>query len=39
MTLLKLTNISKQGLGEFKLEAITFTQRRGEKIAIAGETG
>ena len=39
MTLLQLANISKQGLGEFKLNAITFKQREGEKIAIAGETG
>jgi ABC-type Fe3+/spermidine/putrescine transport system ATPase subunit len=39
MTLLRLSDISRHGLGEFRLQAITFTQRKGEKIAIAGETG
>jgi ABC-type Fe3+/spermidine/putrescine transport system ATPase subunit len=39
MTLLRLSNISKQGLGDFKLQEITFEQRKGQKIAIAGETG
>jgi iron(III) transport system ATP-binding protein len=39
MTLLRLSNISKQGLGEFKLHGITFAQRKNQKIAIAGETG
>ena len=39
MTLLRLTNISKEGLGEFRLQAITFTQQKGQKIAISGETG
>lgn len=39
MTLLRLLNISKQGLGDFKLQGITFEQRKGQKIAIAGETG
>lgn len=39
MTFLRLSNISRQGLGEFKLDDITFTQRKNQKIAIAGETG
>jgi iron(III) transport system ATP-binding protein len=39
MTFLRLSNISKQGLGDFKLQEITFEQRKGQKIAIAGETG
>jgi iron(III) transport system ATP-binding protein len=39
MTLLTVSNISKQGLGDFKLEDISFTQGDNEKIAIAGETG
>lgn len=39
MVLLTVSNISKQGLGEFKLQDITFSQRKNQKIAIAGETG
>lgn len=39
MTFLRLSNISKQGLGDFRLQKITLSQRRNEKIAIAGETG
>jgi len=39
MTLLRLSNISNQGLAEFKLQDITFAQRKNQKIAIAGETG
>ncbi|WP_276372316.1 ABC transporter ATP-binding protein [Chryseolinea sp. H1M3-3] len=39
MGFLSVFNISKQGLGNFKLEDITFTQSKNQKIAIAGETG
>lgn len=39
MTLLRLSGVSKSGSGEFRLNAITFSQRKGQKIAIAGETG
>jgi iron(III) transport system ATP-binding protein len=39
MPFLIVSNISKQGLGDFKLEDITFAQRKNQKIAIAGETG
>lgn len=39
MTLLKVTGISKAGEGDFALSGISFSQRRLEKIAIAGETG
>ena len=39
MPFLIVSNISKQGLGDFKLENITFAQRKNQKIAIAGETG
>ncbi len=39
MTLLTVSRISKQGLGDFRLEEITFSQRKHQKIAVAGETG
>jgi ABC-type Fe3+/spermidine/putrescine transport system ATPase subunit len=39
MTLLTVSNIAKQGLGEFRLHSITFSQRKNQKLAIAGETG
>jgi ABC-type sulfate/molybdate transport systems ATPase subunit len=39
MPFLQLTNISKKGEGDFTLSAITFSQARLEKVAIAGETG
>jgi iron(III) transport system ATP-binding protein len=39
MALLTVSNISKQGLGDFKLQDITFSQRKNQKISIAGETG
>jgi len=39
MTLLTVSKISKQGLGDFRLEDITFSQRKHQKIAVAGETG
>lgn len=39
MTFLRVSNISKQGLGDFKLQDITFSQRKNQKLAIAGETG
>lgn len=39
MPLLKATNVSKKGPGDFLLGNINFTQGKLEKIAIAGETG
>jgi ABC-type sulfate/molybdate transport systems ATPase subunit len=39
MTLLTVSDISKTGLGNFKLQGITFSQRKNQKIALAGETG
>jgi ABC-type Fe3+/spermidine/putrescine transport system ATPase subunit len=39
MTFLTVSNISRYGLGNFKLQDINFSQRRNQKIAIAGETG
>jgi ABC-type Fe3+/spermidine/putrescine transport system ATPase subunit len=39
MTLLTVSHVSKEGLGDFKLQDISFSQRSNEKIAIAGETG
>lgn len=39
MPFLIVSNISKQGLGDFRLQDITFAQRKNQKIAIAGETG
>ena len=39
MTFLTVLDISKEGLGNFKLQEITFSQRKNQKIAIAGETG
>ncbi|MEX2232172.1 MAG: ABC transporter ATP-binding protein [Cyclobacteriaceae bacterium] len=39
MTFLKAANISKKGEGDFLLSKISFSQRKLEKIAIAGETG
>jgi ABC-type sulfate/molybdate transport systems ATPase subunit len=38
MPFLKVSAISKKE-GSFQLQKISFTQRKGEKIAIAGETG
>lgn len=37
--LLKATDLSKKGEGNFLLNNVTFSQHRLEKIAIAGETG
>ncbi len=39
MTFLRISKISRKGFGDFKLQDITFTQRKNQKIAIAGETG
>ena len=39
MPILKVTNVSKRGPGEFALREISFSQNRRENIAIAGETG
>jgi ABC-type sulfate/molybdate transport systems ATPase subunit len=39
MTLLSVSNISKAGLGNFKLQDISFSQRKNQRVAIAGETG
>ena len=39
MKFLTVLDISKAGLGNFKLQEITFSQRKNQKIAIAGETG
>ena len=39
MGLLTVSKIYKQGLGDFKLQDISFSQRRNQQIAIAGETG
>ena len=39
MTLLKVTGISKQGEGDFVLKDINFSQKKYQKIAVAGETG
>ena len=39
MTFLTVSDITKEGLGNFKLQEITFSQRKNQKIAIAGETG
>lgn len=39
MILLKLAGIEKKGEGDFLLQNIAFTQRKLQKIAIAGETG
>ncbi len=39
MILLSVSHLSKEGLGGFQLQDITFSQRRREKIAVAGETG
>jgi len=39
MTFLAISGISKEGLGNFKLQEITFSQGKNQKIAIAGETG
>jgi ABC-type Fe3+/spermidine/putrescine transport system ATPase subunit len=39
MTFLTVSDISKKGLGDFKLQEITFSQRKNQKIGIAGETG
>ena len=39
MSLLSVNNISKKGLGDFWLQEVTFSQRKNQKIAIAGETG
>jgi ABC-type sulfate/molybdate transport systems ATPase subunit len=39
MTFLTVSGIYKKGLGNFELQEITFSQRKNQKIAIAGETG
>lgn len=39
MTFLQVKNITKKGDGNFLLSPVTFSQRRLEKVAIAGETG
>ncbi len=39
MTMLKLSGVSRLGESGFILDNITFSQRRLQKIAIAGETG
>jgi iron(III) transport system ATP-binding protein len=39
MIFLKLAGVTKKGEGDFLLQDITFTQRKHQKIAIAGETG
>ena len=39
MTLLKATKVHKKGQGEFLLSNISFSQRKLEKVAVAGETG
>ncbi len=39
MEFLTVSKIYKQGLGDFKLQNISFSQRRNRQIAIAGETG
>lgn len=39
MPLLKVTDVTKRGPGDFELKGITFSQNRHENIAIAGETG
>ncbi len=39
MPLLEVKNVSKEGPGDFSLNDISFSQRKLEKIGIAGETG
>lgn len=39
MTLLKISGICKKGEGDFLLKDISFSQRKLQRIAIAGETG
>lgn len=39
MTLLKVSGIRKRGEGGFVLENIGFTQKKAQRIALAGETG
>ncbi len=39
MDLLKVSGISKQQQGDFVLKNVSFTQKKLQKIAIAGETG
>lgn len=39
MALLKVNRISKKGEGNFLLKDISFSQRKLERVAIAGETG
>lgn len=39
MSLLKVTDVSRKGEGLFQLKGISFSQKKYEKIAIAGETG
>jgi ABC-type sugar transport system ATPase subunit len=39
MIFLKLAGVTKKGEGDFLLHDITFTQRKHQKVAIAGETG
>ena len=37
--MLRIQAVSKRGEGNFQLQAITFSQREGERIAVSGETG
>ena len=39
MTLLEVSNVSKRAETDFTLESISFSQRKLQKVAIAGETG
>ena len=39
MTLLEVSNVSKRAETDFTLETISFSQRKLQKVAIAGETG
>jgi ABC-type Fe3+/spermidine/putrescine transport system ATPase subunit len=39
MTLIKVTNVSKQVDGDLILKNISFSQKKLQKIAVAGETG
>ncbi len=37
--LLRVSNVSKKGAGQFALQDISFVQSKNQKVAIAGETG
>jgi len=39
MAFLTVSEIGKRGEGDFTLRKISFSQRKGQKIAVAGETG